>query len=604
MQPRTVVLLVALLLGAGGRSAAAQDTTTVDTSAADTASLDSTTTTAQDTSARQLPVFAPMTLPGPQPGGARFVYDLDSLRLLNVYTLSDLLARVPGVYVARGGYFGQAEYVLYAGRGAQGLELYWDGMPYRPLGRDSVFLDPARIALAPLQRVEVLPLPGVLRVYLTPRREPSTQASSAVGVITGDRDIARYRGLFARRWRSGAGLSLVGEWQDVNGAPNSSSSEFDDVELWVNLEYTPSPRFGASAQMLRADWRRDAEAGRVDGWHQVRRDALLRVFYAPWGTELGGLGGGGGGGGGGPRFTLSASTADASGDSAVSTRDLTQVQLDGVFAWSRAHARAAIRHDSRWRPWELEASASWHAFGLFTLSGDARFTQYSGSREGHRLAILGAIQLPLGLALRGEAVRTNDLQAPVLTTDTIQETIDLAWAARWDRRWLTLEFGGGRREAFVPEGRPGGLFPITALGTSPETDYVRAYAALRPFSWVTLAGWYFDPISGGDFEPPYHARLSATFLSRFWRVFKSGVFALRAEGALESWGSWYGGYSGATHNVLGGATFVESNIQMQIGDVTAVWAMRNMTGMRVGYVPGLDYPTSLYHFGVHWRFRN
>src|SRR5205809_4153198 len=30
--------------------------------------------------------------------------------------------------------------------------IYWDGIPYLPLGRDSVYLDPARISLAPLER--------------------------------------------------------------------------------------------------------------------------------------------------------------------------------------------------------------------------------------------------------------------------------------------------------------------------------------------------------------------------------------------------------------------------------------------------------------------
>jgi hypothetical protein len=585
-------LLFAVLFGVGPERAPAQDTTSVDTSAVDRAAVDTTKADTTDTAAVLLPVFAPAVPPGPLPAGARFVYDLDSLRLSNVYTLSDLLARVPGVYVARGGYFGQAEYVLYAGRGAQGLEIYWDGMPYRPMGRDSVFLDPARIALAPLQRIEVLPFPGVVRVYLTSRREPSTEASSGVAVMTGDRDIARYRGLFARRWRSGAGLSLVGEWQDINGAPNSSSSEFDEVELWINLEYARSPRFGASAQMLRADWHRDAETGRVDRWNQVRRDALVRVFYSPSGTDLG------------SRFTLSLASTGASADSAVSTRDLTQAQLEGVFAWPQAHARLAARSASRWRPLEIEASASLFVLSRLAVSGDARFTRYSDERDGSRVGALAALQLPLGFSLRGEAVRARDLQAPVLSADTIQEMTDVAWAARWDRPFITLEIGGGRREAFSPEGRPGGLFGITALGRSPDTDYLRAYVALRPFSWVTLAGWYYDPISGGDFEPPYHSRLSATFLSRFWRVFKSGVFVLRGEVAVESWGSWYGGFTNSSRNVLGGATFVESNVQMQIGDVTAIWAMRNMNGMRTGYVPGLDYPTSLYHFGVQWRFRN
>jgi len=214
------------------------------------------------------------------------------------------------------------------------------------------------------------------------------------------------------------------------------------------------------------------------------------------------------------------------------------------------------------------------------------------------------VRLPLGLSLRGEAVYARDLAAPAFAGDTLQSTFDLAWAARWERRWVMLEVGGGRRDRFAPAGDPAGLRAVSGFGPSPRTDYVRAAASLRPASWLTLSGWVFDPINGGDFDPPYHARASLTFFSRFWRVFRSGVFALRGEVAVESWGSWLGGVSGNARLGLAGATFVDTNIEMQIGDVTAFWTQRNVNGMRAGYAPGADYPRRLYAFGVQWEFRN
>src|SRR5439155_1288384 len=84
--------------------------------------------------------------------GTGYSFTTDSFALSNAQTLSDLLAHIPGVYVARGGIYGQAEIVLYGGRGPAGLEVFWDGVPHLPLGRDSVYLDPARISLAPLER--------------------------------------------------------------------------------------------------------------------------------------------------------------------------------------------------------------------------------------------------------------------------------------------------------------------------------------------------------------------------------------------------------------------------------------------------------------------
>src|SRR3989441_5265525 len=89
-----------------------------DTAARDTTRRD--TTAARDTTPRLLPVFAAPLPPGPMPRGTRYSFPIDSLVFTNVRTLSDLLAHVPGVYVARGGYYGQAEYVMYGGGRAPG----------------------------------------------------------------------------------------------------------------------------------------------------------------------------------------------------------------------------------------------------------------------------------------------------------------------------------------------------------------------------------------------------------------------------------------------------------------------------------------------------
>src|SRR5256885_625196 len=95
-------------------------------------------TTARDTTPALLPVFAAAIAPGPLPLGSRYTFTTDSLLFNRVRTLSDLLGHIPGVYVARGGWYGQAEIVLYGGRGPAALEIYWGGVPFVPLGRGSV----------------------------------------------------------------------------------------------------------------------------------------------------------------------------------------------------------------------------------------------------------------------------------------------------------------------------------------------------------------------------------------------------------------------------------------------------------------------------------
>lgn len=554
-------------------------------------------TTPPDTIPRLLPVFPAPVPPGPLPGGSRYRFDADSLVFSNVYTLSDLLAHVPGVYVARGGYYGQAEAVLYGGRGPLGLEVYWDGMRYLPIGRDSVYLDPARIPLAPLERVEVVVLPAVLRVYLMTSRPRSTDPATAVRIATGELGLAGYRGGFARRWRSGLGLSLEADWNTLDGSAESSSSSFAGVDLWLKAEYVPSGRVGASYQILSSTWKRGGgdAAGLVDPWRYKRRDGIFRVFLAARADGLG------------YRFEAALASATAERDTAVARRSTYQNVLVASYTWRRAHLALSARLADRRQPFELEARGGWVPVTGLTLAADVRRTGYAGSRHGERVHVSAGLELPAGLSALGELAWARDLQAPTLPADTVQATTDLSGALRWERGWLTLEVGGGRRDAFAPVDFPSGVKPVAALGPTSRTTFARAHASLRPVAGVQLAGWYFDPIrGGGDFEPPHHARLSAAFYSKFWRVFRSGIFALRGEAALESWSSSnLGGRDDLGGQYpLPGASFVETNIEMQIGDVTIFWIIRNNNGMRSGYVPGLGYPKVIQYYGAHWRFRN
>ena len=123
----------------------------------------------------------------------------------------------------------------------------------------------------------------------------------------------------------------------------------------------------------------------------------------------------------------------------------------------------------------------------------------------------------------------------------------------------------------------------------------------------SLAGWYFDPLvqGGNDFEPPYHARVSLTFYSRFWRVYRSGIFALRVEAASESWSRGVGGRdSTGAPLALPGKTFGELNVEIRIVGVTIFWIERNATLATGSYVPGLDYPRHYQFYGVRWLFTN
>src|SRR5437870_11057059 len=474
----------ALLLVAAGAAAQVDSMARRDTLGRDsTARRD---TTARDTLPRYLPVSLQAVPAGPLPRGTRYTFTADSLVLSNVQTLSDLLAHIPGVYIARGGIYGTAEAVLYGGRGAAGLEIYWDGVPYLPLGRDSVFLDPARISLAPLERVDVIVLPATLRVYRVTRRQRSTETASLVGIATGEVSTANYRGAFLRRWRSGVGLSLVADYNNTAGIDGTSSSAFNSVDLWLKAEYLPSPRLGASYQILSSSWHRDAQTGGsgslTDDYHVARRYSIYRVFAA---TRTDGLG---------LRAQATFATTTTSKDTAVADGSRSQGALEVQSDWARAHLGLALRSQDHLRPWQAEATGAWSPLPWLTVSGDARYARYSLDRTGKRAHIAGGLALPAGFSLHGDAAWARDLQAPADSADAPHRTLDLSGAVRWDGSWITLEVGGANRDPFATIGRPAGLRTVDSLGSTQRTRSFTTHAALRLLPGLTLSGWYFDPL--------------------------------------------------------------------------------------------------------------
>src|SRR3989449_5834248 len=292
------------------------------------------------------------------------------------------------------------------------------------MGRVSTYLDPARISIAPLERVDVVVLPASLRVYLVTARQRSTATASQVRIATGQVSTAHYRGAYERRWRSGLGLSLVADYNNNDGIVGSSSTAFNSVDLWLKAEYLPSPRVGVSYQIAGSSWKRSPSdvAGLPDHFDQKRRDGMFRLFVAARDDGLG------------PRLELTFATTTTAGDSAVPGRSLSQGALALGTAWGHGALHVAFRPQDENRPWQVAGSAAWIPIRPLTLAADARHARYGGSRDGGRLHLAAGLALPFGLSAHGDVVWANDLQAPALATDTVQRTRDVSGALRWDLR--------------------------------------------------------------------------------------------------------------------------------------------------------------------------
>jgi len=545
-----------------------------------------------------LPTFEPAIMPGPFPKGSRYTFTLDSILLSNARTLSDLLAHIPGVYVARGGWYGEPEIVLYGGRGPASLELYWDGVPMLPLGRDSVYLDPARIPLGPIERVDVIVLPASLRVYLVTSQHRPTAPRTQVGVVSGQADIADYRAGYATRSRSGFGVSLLADWASIgSSSPSITTPPFGTSDIWLKADYVPpGGRVGASFQVSSSSWHRaTASDNRVDGWRQDRRDRLLRFFVAERDDGLGW------------RLTASLGTSGISHDTLVTRRAVSFANLEASQTWRTATVSGVARFGAAGAPQQFEARAGWMPLSRITLSGSFRQSFYTANRYGWRAYGTAGLALPLGFSARAEASWQEDAEAALVTTDAMHRALDVAAWLRFENRLLTVEVGRGRRDPFAPLGFAQGIKSVDSLSPTPLTEFVAAHATLHVVPGVILTGWYFDPVvGGGDLEPPTHGRVSVTFYSKFWRVFKSGIFALRGEVAMESWSrSAFGGLDTAGVQLgMTGSSFVDTNLEMQLAGVTLFWNVTNINIMRSSYVTGLGYPKSVQQYGARWFFTN
>lgn len=550
---------------------------------------------------------APEPVPAaPLPPGSRYTFTRDSIPWSTAQTLSDLLAAVPGVYLARSGFLGLPEYVVYGGRGAAALQVYWDGLPIEPLGGDSVYLDPSRIPLTYLRRVDVEVLPAQLHVYLVSERHETLAPRSVVRVMSGDFRTASYTGLFQRRWSSGLGLNLAANVVGSEGASNSNR-EAQAFDIWVKGEWLPTGTTGVSYQVRRQQYDRDAviqgEGGaavpeRVPARHGARTDALFTLFAATRPHDMAFRGSAGLG------------TSRWSSDSVLGDMQVRQAFATLGYRGPRVAAEATGRLADARTTSALEARVGWSPLPGIALAGEAKLRRHEGDRRS-RSAHVSAALYRGPLSLVGEWVVQDAVQAPALLADTAQETRDRALRIGFDTRPLAGHVGLVRRDAYQP--LPfGELRVIPALAATRAATYLVADARLQPIKALTLDGWYATPRDAGptgaaDFQPPTHGRAQLTFRSKFWRTFRSGAFDLKVQLAMEAWSRGTAGLGpGSAPIELPGVTLWETFLAFRIVGFTMFWDLRDAvtTQKEKQYVPGLNYPHNAQVFGVRWEFKN
>lgn len=542
-----------------------------------------------------LPLPEPEVPLGPLPPGSRYRFTRDSILWSGGLTLADLLGRIPGVYVLRAGFIGQPEYVQYGSRGPASLEVYWDGMPWVPLGGDTVTVDPGQFSLTYVRSVEIEVQPGLLRAYLVSERHETPAVRTKVHAQSGAFKSAQYGALFQKRTASGLGVDLGANFVGTDGPSQSAGADLFDV--WGKLSWMPTDRIGASYQLRRQAVDRDG----IDGGSSVparsgtRTDMQFVMFAQSRGDGLG------------LRVDAGLASSFWAADSGVTPgkHGVRQVHAGVRYRLPNLSLGAVVRTADARTPFAAEASAGWVPLPWFVMSGDAGYRRHEHDRTSTWAR--GSAGLFFGpLYAVGEAALRETVQAPVFADDTAQATTDLAVRLGLDTKWLTGNASLQKRDAFAPRAYAE-LPTVPALSPAPKATYLVAEAILRPVSALTFSGRYSNPVDGvaTDFQPPQHLRAAVTLRSKFWRTFRSGAFDLKLQAAFERWGEGTAGASLLGDPIrLPAAQFWDFQVEFQLVTFTMFWVLRNGTLSDAAYVPGLPYPGNAQYFGASWVFGN
>ncbi len=543
-----------------------------------------------------VPVMLRIEPAAPQPTYSRMIFTRDSLEWSGSGSLGDLLDQVPGAYVWRSGWLMQPEMVSYRGRGATSVEYILDGEPLIPLGPDSVGVDPSQFVLGMLDRVEIERWPDVLRVHLFTRDHDRLAPASRLAIGTGDQSVARYQATFEKRWESGLGLGLGGDFLNF---PTGSFQAGDrlQTQFWGQLNYVPTARIGVQYQVFGTSIDRDpirAALGDtlskpLDG---SRLDQQVRFFWRKRGDGQG------------------LRTDILLGQSKWSGSGVDQSTVNYGVAVSqrspRAFWRARLGGSSRWTPVEVRGEAGWAPTQGMSASAEGVFQRHEGNRTSGWLGLRGGIGLPLGMVATASSRFGRQVVAPAILADTAQDIASLDLTLGLERDAFALSGTLSRTSAFSAATFEPYRQVVDSLRPSDATEWASVTGRLRLAPWFTVEGWFSNAIgTPPDGQPASHGWARVAFRSKFLRKFPSTAFDLKFQITMEAWGSGTLGVDSVGAPVsLPPANFLVGFLQLEIGRFRAFFERRNLVGTKNEYVPGFEVPAFTSIFGVRWDFLN
>lgn len=534
---------------------------------------------------------------GPRAVGARIVFTRDSMDWAMAHTLGDLVALVPGAYLWRTGWLGSATLPNFHGRGAASVQYYLDGLPYVAVGADSVAVDPSIFALSLLERVEIEPWPGQLRVFLYSRRHERVSPRSLIGLGRGSNSLTQFQAQLEKRSVKKVGFGIAADYYNSGRLNNSTGSFYLNTQAWAQVSYVPSPRYGLVAQYVtsspkRKDALSPSTGDIVLGTTGGRSDLFLRGFLRKQEDGLG------------PGLDLTFARTAFSNDTIK--QSIGSVTANATWRTPTLSATASAAYRTRWTLLDLGATAGWTPTARIGINANAGYQLLSSSRSNAWVGAQASISPFSHLMLRGSARVGSVVQVPSIELDTAQTILEGSASVGWDSRLLGVEVGVTRTAGFDPLAYQQTQLTVATIAPSLATNWFQARGRISPTNWITVDAWYSSPMDvTPEGQPPEHSRVVGTIRSRFLRTFPSGAFDLKASLGFERWsGGVLGSGPDGSPLALPSQMYLETLIELRIQSFAVYFSRANLLSEGPGYVPGFPVQPLATIFGIRWGFLN
>ena len=573
--------------------------------------------------------------------GAPRVYDRAALFATGALTLSDMLARVPGLTEYTTGFL--AAPALIASQGDfRRVRIFLDGIELDPMDRRARGVAPVNdLPLQTLEEVRIERGADEVRVYARSWRVDRTVAFTRADIATGDLNTNLYRAYFGKRYEHGEALQFSAEQYNTQPDTRLASSDGLSVMGRVGVQRGPwnADAFATRVSRNRAKWTGTGNAAdirdTVPELTMVRTTGVLRLAN---GDPEGG------------RWFQAVASSHENRDKKRESTSIFRTPADTVTladsveyesqyllagGVTRGPLQVSITERLRVggnRTSSVLSARAAAAKGPLSLS---LFGEGNSALAPGRLEANGKFTLLDRIGLIGSASRTASADVDRLLSEPrsglVASNIDsLLFGAAADslqftryhldaRNNVRLEVGIRLRDLWVSGGvlRRGAttLLPPAEIGAKyqPSTAWRvedqatartlnvrgRLYKAVHADAWAVA---WSDSL--GYYRPRYQTRSELYIQTNLLDRFPRGNFGLLTSLSHEYRSSSRFPNGAGADRIAPGYRLLSFKLEIRIQTAVVSYQFRNLLQERYAQIPGFNMPRQMQFYGVRWDFWN